>query len=279
LEYKPLEGETVAVPLEDIAAVILETHQADITSHLIAEMAEHGIALFSCDATHIPSGLFLPFHQHSRFCETAWLQQECSEPFKKRIWQKIVKAKIANQSAALKLCKRQNSKTLDAIEAKVQSGDPGNCEAHAARVYWENLFDNFSRDSADIRNSALNYGYAILRGAVARAIAGAGLVPCFGVHHANQLNAFNLADDLIEPFRPFVDIKTFAMHDGGTLKGEKLSLEERANLVQLLSQDCLFGGERVNLLTACDKIVAALVSAMKTKNPEQLLLPEILIPT
>lgn len=208
LIYEPLEGGKISLPLEDISVLILEHKQISLHNSLISELAEYDIVMFSCDSTHSPSGCFFPFHNHSRYSEIAWQQVETSEPLKKRIWQELVKAKIINQSQVLKALNKPNSTKLIEISKLVQSGDAKNSEAFAAGIYWKSLFESFVRsDESDIRNSALNYGYAIIRGCLARFLVGAGLLPCFGVHHANKLNQFNLVDDCIEPFRAFVDYK------------------------------------------------------------------------
>ncbi|HOX22522.1 MAG TPA: type II CRISPR-associated endonuclease Cas1 [Elusimicrobiales bacterium] len=276
---KETQDEQIRLPLEDIAALIIESRESSISSWLLSECAERGIAVFSCDETHTPSGLFLPFMGHSRFTEMAWLQQSCSEPFKKRCWQRLIQAKIRNQAKVLRLAGKKSSVSLPAMASRVQSGDAENYEGQAARVYWEALFDSFSRDANDKRNSALNYGYAILRGAVARAISGAGLLPCFGLHHANKLNAFNLADDLLEPYRPFVDLKVLRLIDPQEGKEQKeLSLAERQRLVAILSDNAILDGKQEKMLSACEKSVFSLACAMRQKDPKALLLPEIPLP-
>lgn len=270
------EQTSASIPLEDIAAVILETHQAELTANLLAELASRGAALFACDDKHTPSGVFLPFLQHSRFSETAWLQQECSAPFKKRCWQKLVQAKILNQASVLKKLERENSETLLAWAKRVQSGDPSNTEAQAARIYWQTLFTDFTREKEDKRNSALNYCYAILRGGIARAVSCAGLLPCFGLHHANKLNAFNLADDLLEPFRPFADFHVARLISSGDLAENKdLSPQEKAFILRVLSGNCDINGEHVSMLPALEQTANSLALAMKSKDPALLVLPGI----
>lgn len=277
LSYIPIEGESVSLPLEDIAVIILDNKQISLNSSLLSELAEYGIALFSCDYSHIPSGIFLPFHAHSRYSEIAWMQAEWSEPFKKRIWQNIVKCKITNQGLLLKQHDIQEYKKLLAISKQVQSGDAKNSEAYAASVYWKALFNNFTRQSNDERNSALNYGYAILRGTIARAIVGAGFLPCFGIFHSNKLNSFNLADDLIEPFRPFVD--NIVYHEFGKDNGcdaNSLTKEMRQKLISVLTRQIEYNGEQITVLKACEKTASSLVNASKNKDYNLLSLPNYL---
>ena len=194
-----------------------------------------------------------------------------SEPLKKRLWQEVVKAKINNQAMCLELFNCDNFSKLREVAKIVQSGDAKNSEAFAAGIYWKSLFENFNRhNEADIRNSALNYGYAIIRGCMARAIVGAGLLPCFGIHHANKLNQFNLVDDLMEPFRPFVDYQVNKMDVTG--KVELTSLDKNY-LVGTLMQNCVFNNEEINLLKACELSAINLAKSIKLKDVKYLQLP------
>lgn len=273
LIYEPLEGGKISLPLEDISVLILEHKQISLHNSLISELAEYDIVMFSCDSTHSPSGCFFPFHNHSRYSEIAWQQVETSEPLKKRIWQELVKAKIINQSQVLKALNKPNSTKLIEISKLVQSGDAKNSEAFAAGIYWKSLFESFVRsDESDIRNSALNYGYAIIRGCLARFLVGAGLLPCFGVHHANKLNQFNLVDDCIEPFRAFVDYKISQID----LSAEtELTPKLKNQLVSILTENCLFEGQEITLLKACELTAISLAKVIKNKNIKYLNLPKL----
>ncbi len=267
LHYQPIDDEAVKLPLEDISVVILETKQATLTSALISELADYGIAMFSCDESHMPSGIFTSFHQHSRFTETAFLQTQWSEPFKKRCWQIIIQEKIKNQAKVLENSSCENSEYLLSIADKIQSGDENNQEAFSARIYWDSLFETFRRKEIDKRNSALNYGYAVLRGAIARYLSASGFLPCLGIHHSNKLNAFNLADDMIEPFRPFVDYIVFNMYENFYDNDDfGLSIEERQELVSVLTKECIFKNEKINVLKACELSVFSLANSTKSKN-------------
>lgn len=271
LLYAPQEGSELKIPIEDISALILENKQISFSNYLFSELSEYNIVLFSCDSSHLPSGVFFPFHNHSRYSEISWLQIEMSEPLKKRIWQEIVKSKINNQAHCLEIFNYPNSQKLKEIAKLVQSGDNKNSEAFAAGIYWKSLFDNFTRnDENDIRNCALNYGYAIIRGCMARAIVGAGLLPCFGVHHANKLNQFNLVDDMMEPLRPFVDYQVNKINFEGIAI---LDTNIKNELLKILVQNCIIGGEEINLLKTCELMAVSLVKSIKNKDAKYMELP------
>ena len=271
LLYVPQEGDGLKIPLEDISVLILENKQISLNNYLFSELSEYDIVLFTCDGSHLPSGVFFPFHNHSRYSEIAWLQIGVSEPLKKRLWQEIVKAKINNQAMCLEILNCVNVSKLREITKQVQSGDAKNSEAFAAGIYWKSLFENFNRnDDTDIRNSALNYGYAIIRGCMARSVVGSGLQPCFGIHHANKLNQFNLVDDLMEPFRPFIDYQVSKMNMAG--KTELASLDKNY-LVGSLMQNCIFNNEEVSLLKACELLAISFVKSIRQKDIKCLQIP------
>lgn len=269
--YQPLEGEGLQLPLEDISVIILENKEISLSNALLELVATHGIVLFSCDLTHMPAGVFMPFLDHCRYMETAWQQIESSEPFRKRLWQEVVKAKINNQARMLRLFNLTGWQKMMEIAKLVQSGDAKNYEAFAANIYWKNLFTGFARgNEQDIRNSALDYGYAIVRGCVARSVVGAGLLPCFGIHHANRLNQFNLVDDLMEPFRPYVD---YGVHNLDLQNVYELNPKIKHELVRVLTQNCQVGEEEITLLKACEVTALSLTKAFKTKTVKSLKLP------
>lgn len=265
------EAQKLNLPLEDVSVIILEHKQILLNSALIARLAENDIVVFSCGEQHLPEAVFLPFHNHSRYAEIAWLQTQTSEPLKKRLWQEVIKAKINNQAACLKWCQKENSDKMYAIAKQVQSGDAKNSEAFAASLYWKSLFIDFNRhDETDIRNSALNYGYAIIRGAMARAVVGAGLLPCFGIHHANKLNQFNLVDDLMEPLRPFVDYVVFNMD---LMNISTLTTPLKNQLVSVLTHNVIFDNEEISLLKIMEIEAQSIVKAFRDKDPKNLKLP------
>ena len=274
--YTPLDAKAINVPIIDISVIILETHQVTITSALLSRLAEENILIFSCDKKHTPNGIFTPFHQHSRFSLMVHLQTTWSEPFKKRLWQQIIIQKIKNQASALRIFdKKKESNELNNISSNVKSGDSTNCESYAARLYFNYLFEDFKRrDISDWRNSALNYGYSIIRGVIARDLSASGLIPALGLHHKNQLNAYNLADDLIETFRPFVDVRVYDIFINQELKKlHELEFDHKVELVELLQRTVYINNENTTLLNACSVMINSLVVCTKNNDFTKLLLP------
>lgn len=267
------EQEDVHIPTSDLSSVVVETTQCTLTSSLLSKLSSAGVAVYICDDTHMPNGLLAPFGTHSRHTKTTRVQTAWSEPFKKRIWQSIIKSKITNQAEVLFMVGSVDSaKQLKSMASNVSSGDVGNREAQASCVYWRGLFDDFVRGGMCKRNSALNYGYAILRGAVARSICASGFTPALGVFHDNQLNAFNLADDVIEPFRPFVDMLVWEL-----LKDDKepgmLTRDDKMELASVLYRWCSIGGKNETIVNASDTVSSSLMSCSFAKNSKDLLLP------
>lgn len=267
------EETVLRMALEDIAWIVLDTPQVTLTTALISACMEAGCVIVITDARHMPSGMVLPFHQHHRQAHVAGLQLAATAPLKKRLWQRIVRAKISAQAVCLG-AQGGDSAPLVAMEKLVGSGDPENVEARAAREYWRRLFPNFVReDGTDRRNMLLNYGYAVLRACIARALVASGFLPCLGLHHESATNAFNLADDLIEPFRPFVDARVRALSEGGRQRDGDMTVADRQALAALPLEEARVGRERVSLLTASEICAASLVRALESASPALLRLP------
>ncbi len=265
----------VRLALEDIAWIVVDTPQASLTSALMSACMEAGIVLVFTDERHTPSGLALPFHRHHRQGAVAKLQVEAKDSVKKRLWQTLVRAKISNQAAALAARQRNDAATLKEIARHVEPDDPDNVEARAARFYWGRLFDDFIRDDeADRRNKLLNYGYAVVRAGVARALVASGFLPAFGLKHAGAANAFNLADDMVEPFRPFVDLLAHKTFNGGDKNGD-LTLEDRRAMAGALLVNGKIGGGEVSLLVATEMAATSLVRALEHEKASLLELPEL----
>lgn len=274
--YSPKDSEDIKVPIRDISVIILETHQVSITSALLSRLAEENILVFSCDKKHTPNGVFLPFHQHSRFSLMVHLQTKWSEPFKKRVWQQIVSKKIENQAFVLKIIgKDKEYKELLTIAKNVKSGDSENLESYSAKLYFNYLFKNFMRrDVSDWRNSALNYGYSIIRGVIARDLSASGLIPALGLFHKNQLNSFNLADDLIEPYRAFIDKKVDDIQkDEDIPKIYELEFNHKVKLIEILQETVSINGDNYTLLNSVNIVVNSLVSCTKENDFSSILLP------
>lgn len=235
-----------------------------------------GVALIVTDARHTPSGVIVPFHRHHRQGAVARLQVEAKNSLKKRVWQALVRRKILNQSAVLATVGGINSATLREIARHVAAGDPENVEARAARFYWSRLFTDFVRDEpADRRNKLLNYGYAVVRAGVARALVAAGFVPALGISHQGSANGFNLADDVIEPFRPFVDLLAWKMSANGSAKDGDLSIEDRRTMAGALLINARAGNDSVTLLVAAETAAQSLVRAFEKAKADQLVLPKL----
>jgi len=275
--YSPIESENITVPIEDISVIVLETPQVTITSALLSKLADLNILVFSCDKKHTPNGVFTPFHQHSRFSLMVHLQTSWSEPFKKRLWMKIISQKIKNQSSVLNhFDKKVESKELINIANNVKSGDSTNCESYSAKLYFSYLFKNFMRrDISDWRNGALNYGYSIIRGVISRDLSASGLIPALGIHHKNQLNSFNLSDDMIEPYRAFVDLKVNEiLKDENIPKLSELTFDHKVQLLELLQVKVYIKDEFTTLLNSITIMINSLVLCTKESDFTKILLPK-----
>jgi CRISPR-associated protein Cas1 len=270
--------------VEDLAVVIIDSPRVTLTSALLASLQAAGAAVVICNARHIPAGLLLPFHQHSRQPQVASLQAGWSRPFRKRCWQFIVRQKIKNQAQVLNKSGSPATRFLHALAGRVDSGDSGNMEAQAAQAYWKAMWgEGFVRATRrakekDRTNAALNFGYAVARAVVSRSLVAHGLLPCFGLHHDSQLNAFNLADDMLEPLRPVVDRRVREMAEKwGLFKGEELKPEDRQELAALGGEQVLIRNEAHSLLRAADIMAQSLVRASEAKDPAKLELPTLAV--
>jgi len=276
LIYAPKDASSVHLPLEDISVIVIETNQASMSTALLSACAEKNIVLFSCDNYHIPNGIFTPFHQHSRLSHVAHLQQRTKLPLKKKLWQKIVIQKITNQAELLKILKKDDFK-VSVLKDKVKSGDTQNVEALAARHYWKILFKDFKRqrESDDARNIALNYGYALIRGVVARSLVSYGLLPTFGIFHNSELNAYNLADDIIEPLRPLVDMVVKQLEHEELLSLE-LTTQLKSALLSVLDMQMYLAEQKVTLLSICERMAYSFVNALREEDATLLELPRMI---
>ncbi|MFT4255810.1 MAG: type II CRISPR-associated endonuclease Cas1 [Pseudoxanthomonas sp.] len=250
------EGGSVTLPLEDLSVLVLDTPQTLLTGALLSEFASHAIAVITCDDTHHPNGALLPYLPHSRASLVMQKQLALTLPQKKRAWQAIVQQKLHNQGRCLGKFKPNAAPFLFKQAELVRSGDPDNREGSGARYYFAELFGTgFTRNQERWINSALNYGYAILRAAIARALVIHGFLPAFGLYHKSQLNAFNLADDLIEPLRPFVDAW---VRENANENADELQKSDKAALVQLLYLDVQMSSGAMNILAAIEHMVESL---------------------
>lgn len=262
-------------PLEDVAWVVLETAQATVTSALLSACAENGIVVVACDGRHMPCGVLISFHEHHR--QTAMLRRQMAVTprLSGLLWQRLVRRKIANQAAVLKFAaKSEAADTLMAMRSLVLHADIENVEARAARAYWPLLFDSFRRHDEDRRNALLNYGYAILRAMIARALVAHGYVPALGIHHNRATNAFNLADDLIEPYRPLVD-RTALSRLADVPDGKVMTRDDRQAMLGICRVGINIEKTWTGLLDAATTSVASLTRAIEANNAVELLLPDL----
>jgi CRISPR-associated protein Cas1 len=264
--------EKMDIPLEDIEVIVVETRQATLTSYLLSELACRGIVLFFCDQQHNPCGVSLSFHQHHRSLKVLRTQVGLSAPFQKNCWRLVVTQKLLNQAACLDILDLSGGDELRSLAKQVRSGDPDNRESVGARHYFASLMPRSARTAATPLNAFLNYGYAILRGAIARALTAHGLQPALGIHHKNELNAFNLADDFLEPFRPLSDlwVMTNARNEPFISPGHKHAL------VGLLSLQIQIKGDRETVLRAMEITAYSFVAACENKDANRLVLPRLL---
>lgn len=259
-----------SLPVEDLSALLLENRQSTITTAALSRLGQSGCAVFVCDEKHMPCAVLMPFAQHSRTLAAAKTQLDASEPLKKRMWQQIIEAKISNQAACLRWNGKEDA-ALAALADRVKSGDAGNVEATAAQQYFPLLFGpGFTRQEDNAYNAGLNYGYAILRGYMARCLAVYGFLPAFGIHHCSTLNSMNLADDLMEPFRPLADL----LVSTGIDESDELGPEQKRMLFNCLNLDVIAAGKHHSTAYAMELLVQSFARSLQQKKAA-LIVPEI----
>lgn len=274
LVVKSLEDDkTLTRPIEDIGFVIIENPMISLTIPLLNELAENNVAVIICDKKQMPQAMLQPLVGNTTLQESYKFQIEATAPLKKQIWKQLVEAKIKNQAALLDRIGKEGN-LLKPFYSNVKSGDTDNREGTAARVYWTQLFENgFKRErEGDSPNLFLNYGYTILRAAVARALVGSGLYPAFGVFHRNRYNAFPLADDVMEPYRPFIDEVVYSLYseDGIT----DLDKNTKTKLLRVLFTDVKIGKMTRPLEVALSITTASLVKVFRGDS-QKLSLPRL----
>ena len=254
------------IPIEDIGVVVIDNKQITFTSGLMEALLDNNTAVITCDSRSMPQGLLLPLEQNTTQSERFTAQIEVSLPLKKQLWQQTVQAKIANQAAVLQTMRKLPATNMQKWIGDVKSGDSENLEGRAAAYYWKNLFpdiEGFTRGrEGEPPNNLLNYGYAILRAIVARALVASGLLPTLGIHHHNRYNAYCLADDIMEPYRPFVDKLVVEITDVETHCNASLPValtkEIKSKLLQIPVLDVIINGERSPLMIAAGQTTASL---------------------
>lgn len=270
-------GEDVikTIPIEDTGIVILDNKQITITQGLMEALLENNCALITCDSKRMPTGLMLPLAGNTIQTERFKSQIEASLPLKKQLWQQTIEAKISNQAAVLKYTTGETHNNMLKWAGSVRSGDTENMEARAAVYYWKTIFDDefFTRDNdSDGRNGLLDYGYAILRAIVARALVGGGLIPTLGIHHHNRYNAYCLADDIMEPYRPYVDKLVLEILEEDSCA--TISQSVKARLLGLPVTEVVINERRSPLMLAVSQTVSSLVKCYRGES-RRLIYPEM----
>lgn len=269
------EQPVVTVPLRELAVVLLAHPQVSLTQPLLAGLAASGGALIACDERRLPAGMLLPLVAHSLQAQRMAAQASVRLPTRKRLWQQIVRAKIRAQALVLSEL-RGDDAGLMALLPRVRSGDPANIEAQAARRYWSRLFPgiDFRRDcEAPDTNRLLNYGYAVLRAIVARAIAAAGLHPSLGLHHHHRANPFCLADDLMEPLRPVVD-RAVARYVDRQGQAADLSPQAKHAILSALTGRFPADGQSRTLFDIAAGVAQNLADVFAGRSPDRLTYPQ-----
>ena len=251
----------VTRPIEDIGVMVLDHKQITITQGALEALLENNCAVITCDSNHLPVGLLLPLVGNTTQNERFRDQLNASQPLRKQLWQQTMQYKIRNQAAVLSKCSDAETKCMQVWANDVRSGDPDNLEARAAVFYWKSLFGHipgFIRDREGVApNNLLNYGYAILRAVVARSLVASGLLPTLGIHHHNRYNAYCLADDIMEPYRPYVDHLVYDITEQYGIDVE-LSKDIKAELLSIPTLDVVVGGKRSPLMVAASQTTASL---------------------
>lgn len=255
-------AETIkTIPIEDIGVVVLDNKRITITQGVLEALLENNCAVITCNDSHLPVGMHLPLVGNTTQTERMRFQIEASLPLKKQLWQQTISAKIQNQALVLRQMRGTEVRNMLKWASEVKSGDSENLEARAAVYYWQNAFpmiENFTRSREGVSpNNLLNYGYAILRAIVARALVSSGLLTTLGIHHRNKYNAYCLADDIMEPYRPYVDRLVMQLYDKYP-NCEELTKELKAELLSIPILDVVINGKRSPLMIAVSTTTSSL---------------------
>lgn len=270
------EDAVKTVPIEDIGLMVLDHQQITITQVLMERLLFHNIALVTCDDTHHPIGMMLSLDGHTLQSQRFQFQVEATIPLKKQLWQQTIEAKIRNQAKVLSEWRIEN-KYLLKLSTCVKSGDSDNCEAQAAAYYWKNIFPDFLEFKRERfgnpPNNLLNYGYAIVRALVSRCLIGSGLLPTLGIFHRNQYNAYCLADDIMEPYRPYVDtiICQIIRSNGRYLE---MTPSMKKELLSIPAMDVMIDGNKSPLMNAVQRTTASLAKCFEGKS-RKILYPQM----
>ena len=251
------ETREACIPIEDIGFIVLDHPEIYISLPALNLLVDNNSSIIICNMSHLPNGMFLNLNSHHIQQEVFKTQIDASVPLKKQLWQQTIVEKISNQGILLEKITQQKNK-FEYLASKVLSGDTSNMEGVAANFYWKSFFKiDFKRERfGDYPNNFLNYGYAILRAATARALSGSGLLNTLGIHHKSKYNAFALADDIMEPFRPIVDEAVY--HIMQHYDEQELTTDIKAELLQILTRTVYFKNEKSPLMVALQKTASSL---------------------
>lgn len=256
-KYEP----TATIPIEDIGVIVLDHSQITLTHGILNALLANNAAIITCDSRHLPSGLLMPLEGNTLQRERFTDQIEASQPLRKQLWQQTVAQKIRNQAAVLKKTRSCEISNMLAWASSVKSGDSDNLEGRAAAYYWSQMFydrPGWTRgQDGDWPNALLNYAYAIIRAMVARALMASGMLPTFGIHHHNRYNAYCLADDIMEPYRPYADMLVMQMMERWP-EAEEISTDMKQQLLTLPVADVTIGGQRSPMMVAISQTTASL---------------------
>lgn len=265
------------IPIEDIGVIVLDNKQITITQGAIEALLNNNCAVISCDSDHLPIGLMLPLSGNTTQSERFRAQIDSSLPLKKQLWQQTIQYKIRNQAAVLKACRGTEVRNMQIWASDVKSGDSDNLEARAAAYYWRNMFPSiphFTRDRDGCPpNNLLNYGYAILRAVVARSLVSSGLLPTLGIHHHNRYNAYCLADDIMEPYRPYVDKLVIDLVDSN-IDISFINKDIKQSLLSIPVLDVVINGQRSPLMIAVGQTTASIYRCFSGES-RKIVYPEI----
>jgi CRISPR-associated protein Cas1 len=269
------QEQSARVPFEDIAVIVLNHREITLTHPVLSACADYGIGLYSTGDDHQPNGVFMPFLQHSRATRMQRLQLDLDKPTCKRAWARIVQTKIQNQARCMELLAVAGADRLASYARRVRSGDTGNMEAQASAYYFPQVFGrSFHRSQNTWANAALDYGYAVMRGACARALVAHGMLPSIGLFHSSEQNAFNLADDLIEPYRPVVDLHV--AQNRPAIEDAELQPSEKVSLVGLLNVDVAMPRGQMSVLASIEQAAESLARLYDGGSEQVLELPGLI---
>ncbi|WP_334329019.1 type II CRISPR-associated endonuclease Cas1 [Companilactobacillus sp. HBUAS59699] len=263
------------IPLSDISMIVLEGNRTTITTKLLSRLSENNIGLVICDDKYLPVGMYLPYGQHHHTAKRVINQSSWTDEQKEDVWQRVVKQKMDNQVsfAKYKGVEQERLELMEDLVSNLVSGDKTNREGHVAKVYFDSLYGkSFTRDDDCLVNYAMNFGYAIVRSCMARVVVGSGLITMLGIFHHNEFNSYNLADDLMEPYRPLMDywINKYVIDDE-----EYLSYESRRNIISFMHKNIIVNGQKMTIDNSMQNFVASFISAMDSSDPDSILKIEL----